>query len=137
MRLRRSVGPPPAILFVIPAIQIPLLLLFFFLLGPSFLLQPGISVAVPSSPFVLSPRNEPLVIAVPPPPSTRIFFDGHPTDLPGLREELTAMRGRARTVVIRADRRTAYERVAEVVNTSLELGFPTVLATSREAGARE
>jgi biopolymer transport protein ExbD len=136
VKLRRSQAPPPAILFVIPAIQIPLLLLFFFLVGSTFLLQPGISVAVPSSPFILTPRSEPLVISVPPPPSTQFFFDGHPTDLPGLRNQMAGLRGRARTVVIRAGRTTPYERVVEVVNTSLELGFSTVLATSRDPGAR-
>jgi biopolymer transport protein ExbD len=134
MKLLRAQPPPPAILFVVAAIQLPLLIVLFFLIGSSFLLQPGISVSVPDSPFVLSPRTAPKVVAIPPPPSTAVFFDGAPTDLAGLRESLEGLRGSTHTIVIRADRLAVYDRVVEAMNIALDAGFPVVLATGDEAG---
>ncbi len=134
MKLKRSAGVSPVLLFAIPAIQLPLLLIFFILLGASYLLQPGVSVSLPDSPFVLSPQKSPQVVTVAPPPSSAIFFDNRQTDLEGLREALQPLRGRSQTIVIRADRRVIYDRVVAVMNTALELGFPVVLATNEEAG---
>jgi len=134
MKLKRSAGVSPVLLFAIPAIQLPLLLIFFILLGASYLLQPGVSVSLPDSPFVLSPQKSPRVVTVSPPPSSAIFFDNRQTDLEGLREALQPLRGRSQTIVIRADRRVIYDRVVDVMNTVLELGFPVVLATTEEAG---
>lgn len=123
---------PPVVLFAIPAIQLPLLLLFFLLPKSSMLLQPGVSVSVPDSPFVLSPRNDPAVVTVPPPPATSLYFAGAPTDLEALRSSLEALGNRSQTIVVRADRRSPYDRVVQVMNLALEMGFPVVLATSDE-----
>jgi biopolymer transport protein ExbD len=134
MKLRRSPTIPAALLFAIPAIQLPLLLIFFVLLGASFLLQPGVSVSLPDSPFVLSPRRSPKVVTISPPPSSAIFFDNRQTDLEGLKSALEPFRGRPQTIVIRADRRVLYDRVMAVMNAALEMGFPVVLATTEESG---
>jgi biopolymer transport protein ExbD len=134
MKLKRSAGVSPVLLFAIPAIQLPLLLIFFILLGASYLLQPGFSVSLPDSPFVLSPQKSPQVVTVAPPPSSAIYFDNRQTDIEGLREALQPLRGRSQTIVIRADRRVIYDRVVAVMNIVLELGFPVVLATTEEAG---
>lgn len=134
MKLKRSAGVSPVLLFAIPAIQLPLLLIFFILLGASYLLQPGVSVSLPDSPFVLSPQKSPQVVTVAPPPSSAIYFDNRQTDIEGLREALQPLRGRSQTIVIRADRRVIYDRVVAVMNIVLELGFPVVLATTEEAG---
>ncbi len=135
MKLRRSPSIPPAILFAVPVIQLPLLLLFFLLPKSSMLLQPGISVSVPDSPFVLSPRQDPAVVTVPPPPSSSLFFSGLPTDIDGLRTSLEGLGSRSRTIVVRADRRAPYDRVVQVMNLALEMGFPVVLATTEERAA--
>lgn len=135
MKLSRSPSASPVLLFVVPAIQLPLLLVFFFFMGSSYLLQPGVAVSLPDSPFVLSPRKEPKVVAVPAPPSTAFFFEDRPTDLAGLRSSLASLKGRRQTIVVRADRGAVYERVFEAMNAALEAGLPVVLASgeNREA----
>lgn len=120
-------------MLVIPTVQLPLLLLFFILLGASFLLQPGVRVTVPDSPFVLSAARDPAIVSVPAPPASAIFFGNRQTDLEGFRSALEPLRGRPRTIVIRADRLAPYDRVSAVMNVALEMGFPVVLATSEQA----
>lgn len=132
MKLLRAQPPPPAILFVVTAIQLPLLMVLFFLIGNAFLLQPGIAVSTPESPFVLTPRTPPKVVAIPPPPSSSIYFEGSPTDLSGFRASLETLRDSPLTIVVRADRRAVYERVVEIMNIALEMGFPVILATGSE-----
>lgn len=134
MKLLRTQPPPPAILFVVAAVQLPFLMVLVFLIGSSFLLQPGISVSVPDSPFVLSPRTPPKILAIPPPPSSALYFDGVATDLMGLKASLKALRGSPLTIVVRADRMAVYDRVVEAMNVALEMGFPVILATGGEAG---
>ncbi|GAB4166327.1 MAG: hypothetical protein Fur0032_03620 [Terrimicrobiaceae bacterium] len=132
MKLRRSPGPHPTLMLVVPAIQLPLLLLFFILLGASFLLQPGVTVTVPDSPFILSAAREPSIVSVPAPPASSIYFGNRQTDIEGFRSALEPLRGRPRTIVIRADRLAPYDRVTAVMNIALELGFPVVLAASEQ-----
>jgi len=135
MKLARSPSASPAWLFAVPAIQLPLLLVFFFFMGSSYLLQPGVGVSLPDSPFVLSPRKEPVVVAVPAPPSSAFYFEDRTTDLAGLRAALAGLRGRRQTIIVRADRGALYERVFEAMNAALEAGLPVVLASSEDRDA--
>lgn len=134
MKLQRSPQLNPALLYIVPAIQLPLILVFFILLGGSYLLQPGVSVSLPDSPFVLSPQRGIRVVTLAAPPSTAIFFADQETDLAGLRRALEPMRGGPQTLVIRADRGVLYDRVMVVLNMALEMGFPAVLATAESEG---
>jgi len=132
VKLRRSPAPHPVVLLLAPAIQLPLILIFFLLLSSTFLLQPGIAVNVPQSPFLLSPQQNPRIISITEPPLSNIFFDNEKMDLPKLRQRLKDVRGHTRTVIIKADQHALYENIAAVMNTALELGFSVVLATSEE-----
>ena len=132
MKLRRSPIPHPALLFLAPALGLLLILIFFLLPSTSFLLQPGVAVSVPQSPFLLSPQRNPRIISITAPPMSAVFFENEETDLGGLRETLQKIRGRSQTIIIKADKRALYEKVSSVMNVALELGFPVVLATSEE-----
>lgn len=134
MKLRRSTQPHPGLLFLAPAFGLFLILLFFLMPSSAFLLQQGISVTVPQSPFLLSPQRNPRIISITAPPLSAIFFENEQTDLTGLREALQKIRGRSPTVIIKADKRALYENISSVMNLALELGFPVVLATSEDGG---
>ena len=134
MKLRRSTFPHPALLFLAPALGFLLILIFFLLLSTTFLLQPGISVSVPQSPFLLSPQRNPRIISITAPPLSAVFFENEQMDLSALRGKLQAMRGRSQTVIIKADKRALYENIRSVMSLALELGFPVVLATSEDGG---
>ena len=130
MKLVRTAGPHPALIFVVPALDVVLALVFFIVLSTSFLLQPGVAVTVPVSPFLLAPQRDPQVVSVTAPPLSAVYFESDEVTLETLRERLLAQQGRRRTVVIKADHLAPFDLVARVMNVSLELGYPTVLATS-------
>lgn len=132
MKLVRSPGLHPALLFVAPALDVVLSLIFFIVLSTSFLLQPGVAVSVPDSPFLLAPQRDPQVVSVTAAPLTAVYFENEQVSFEVLRQRLTAGDGRKRTVIIKADRLAPFDLVARVMAVALELGYPTVIATNED-----
>ncbi len=132
MKLRRATFPHPVLLVLAPALGLMLILIFFLLLSTTFMLQPGIAVSMPQSPFLLSPQRNPRIISITAPPLSAVFFENEQTDLSALRGKLQGIRGRSQTIIIKADKRALYENISSVMSLALELGFPVVLATSEE-----
>ena len=130
MKLVRTAGPPPALLFVAPALNVILTLIFFLVLSTSFLLQPGVAVSVPDSPFLLAPQREPQVVSVTAAPLSAVYFENQQVSLQDLRRRLEAQHGSRHTLIIKADRLASFDLIAQVMTVSLELGYPTVVATS-------
>jgi biopolymer transport protein ExbD len=134
VKLRRSPVPNPVLIAFAPALALALILIFFLLLSTTFLLQHGVAVNVPRSPFLLSPQRNPRIISVTAPPLSAIFFENEEVSLSRLREALQKMQGRSQTIIIKADGRALYENIIAVINAALETGFPVVLATAEEGG---
>ncbi len=132
MKLRRSPAPHPLLLYLAPSLGFAMLLIFFLLLSSTFLLQPGIAVSMPQSPFLLSPQRDPRIVSVTAPPLSAIFFENEEMTLATFRGRLEKIRGRSQTIIIKADRMALYENISAVMNTALEQGFPVVLATAEE-----
>jgi biopolymer transport protein ExbD len=130
MRLVRTAEPHPALIFVAPALDVVLILLFFLVLSTSFLLQPGVAVSVPDSPFLLAPQRDPQVVSVTAAPTSAVYFENQQVSFETLRSRLEAQHGRKRTIVIKADRLAPFDLIAHVMTVALELGYPTVVATS-------
>lgn len=130
MKLVRTPGPHPALIFVAPALDVVLILVFFLLLSTSFLLQPGVAVSVPDSPFLLAPQRDPQVVSVTAAPTSAVYFENQQVSFELLRTKLQSQPGRKRTLIIKADRLAPFDLIAHVMAVSLELGYPTVLATS-------
>ncbi len=130
MKLQRSPAPHPILLFLAPALSLVLVLIFFLMLSSSFMLQPGIAVTVPSSPFILSPQRNPRIITVTGPPLSAIYFENEKLTESALRERLTKLRGRTQTIILKADRQAYFEKISAVTNLALELGYPVVFATT-------
>jgi biopolymer transport protein ExbD len=134
VKLRRSPAPHPVLIVFAPAFGLGLILVFFLLLSTTFLLQPGVAVTLPRSPFLLSPQRNPRIISVTAPPLSAIFFENEEVSLQRLREMLQTIRGRSQTIIIKADKRALYENITSVMNVALETGLPVVLATAEEVG---
>lgn len=132
MKLQRSPVPHPVLIVFAPALALAMMLIFFLLLSTSFMLQPGVAVNVPSSPFLLSPQRNPRIISVTAPPLSAIFFENEEVEVTRLRETLQKIQGRSQTIIIKADKRALYENISAVLNAALETGFPVVLATAEE-----
>lgn len=135
MKLRRTPIAQPFLLFLAPSLQLVLILIFFLLLSSTFLLQPGVAVTLPKSPFMLSPQRNPRIVTVTAPPLSAIFFENSEVTESELRRLLQDSRGRAQTIIIKADQRAFYEKISAVMSIALDLGIPVVLATAEEGTA--
>src|SRR2546426_9586013 len=109
------------------------LLVFFLLLSSNFILQPGISVAMPFSRFTLAPQVNQQIISITGGATASIYFRDQRVTLQQLGPLLDTAKNEGRPIIIRADRLTPYELVAAVTNAALERGITSVaLATTLE-----
>ncbi len=127
--IRTSTSLPALPLSLVALVNVVLLLLLFFLLGSSFVLQPGIAVTLPFSQFNLPPQVNARLVTLQPGPPLRIFYDDQPVTLEQLGRRLAEYRGSPRSIVLRADRGTPYESVVAVMNQALRQDYTVALAT--------
>lgn len=129
MRLRRTkeVGHP--YFFLAPVLSTALCFLFFLLIGGTLLLQSGINIKVPQSPFLLVPQHDPRVISITGAPLPQIYFDNQEVSLEELQKDLSTLTS-TRTLIVKADRETPYELIVKVMTIGVDSGFSVVLATS-------
>ena len=132
MKLERSPGLHHALMFIAPSLDVVLALIFFIILSTSFLLQPGVEVSVPDSPFLLAPQRDPLVVSIAAPPISALYFENEQVTLEELRDRLERRPSRNNTIIIKSDRLAPVEQLAGVMNITLGMGYPTVVATSEE-----
>jgi biopolymer transport protein ExbD len=96
------------------------------LLSSNFILQPGISVSMPFSRFALGPQVNQQIISITGGADPAIYFRDQKITLAQLGPLLDAARREGQSIIIKADRLTAYETVIEVTNTVLEHGITSV-----------
>lgn len=132
MKLQRTLNPSFALLLLLPVADVAAGLLLFLLLSGGFLLQPGVAVKVPDSPFMLAPQRDPSVVSITGEPLPAIYFDNRKMDPGELGDRLDSVHGKARTLIIKADRRAPVALLVQVVNAAVTHGFSVVLATSEQ-----
>ena len=113
-------------LVVFPLIYIVFLLIFFLLLSPNFVFQPGIAVSAPASPFLLGAQQSQEIISITGGAVPSIYFRDQKVSLERLGPLLDTAKRENRSIVIKADRQTPYELVASVTNAALEHGISSV-----------
>jgi biopolymer transport protein ExbD len=132
VKLTRNVSFNPAYFAAVPLVNVVFLLLMFFALSSQFVLQPGISVALPSSPFLLAPQRNPQIVSIVGGPQPAVYIREQKIAVDQLGARLSAGPGQNKTLIIRADRSVPYQLVLEVMNQGLKSGYSVVLATSGE-----
>lgn len=130
MKLSRTINPNPALFHVIPLVNVVFLLLIFFALSSTFVLQPGIAVTLPYSAFTLTPQRNPQIVSITAAPAPTIFFHDQRLTLEELAAGLADSRIKNRTLIIKADRSVPYDLVMKIMNQTLQMGFTVVLATN-------
>lgn len=131
MKLSRTVHFHPALFQILPIINVLFLVLALFALSSRFVLQPGISVALPLSSFTLGPQQSPEIVSVTSAPVPTIYFRDHQVSLEELGQQLATSRVvKQRSLILRADRSTPYDLVMQITNLGLRQGFSVVLATA-------
>jgi biopolymer transport protein ExbD len=112
-------------------VDVAFLLIFFLLLSSNFILQPGISVSMPFSPFTLGPQTNQQIISITGGAVPAIYFREQKITLEQLGPLLDAAKREGHSIIIRADRLTPYETVVKVTSAALEHGVTSVaLATT-------
>lgn len=131
MRLHRPARYNPALFVAVPAVNVLFLVVLFFALSSTFLFQPGIAIALPTSSFALGPQRDALMISLTSSPAPAIYFQDRRVTLEEVRSELAGLADSGRTLVIRADRHVPYDTVMRITNAGLERGISVVLATTQ------
>jgi len=127
MKLERTINYNFGWLVLVALVNIAFLLVFFLLLSSNFILQQGISVSMPFSRFTLGPQTNQQIIsitgggAVP-----AIYFRDQRVTMEQLGPLLDAAKREGQSIIIKADRSTSYETVADVTNAALEHGITSV-----------
>ncbi|MEO6053622.1 MAG: biopolymer transporter ExbD [Chthoniobacterales bacterium] len=130
MKLHRSPQPRQSLLYLAPFISMGMILMGLLPLCTSFLLQPGIAVNVPLSPFLLLPQQDPEIVSITATPVPTVFFANEEVAPGDLATRLDQHKARSRTVIIKADRKAPLELVVNVMNQVIQRGYSVVLATS-------
>lgn len=126
MKLSRTVNYNFVWLVLIGLVDVGFLLVFFLLLSSNFILQQGISVSMPFSRFTLGPQTSRQIISITGGAVPAIYFQDQRVTMEQLGPLLDAAKRRDESIIIKADRSTSYETVAEVANAALEHGITSV-----------
>jgi len=126
MKLSRTKEYNFAWIVFLGVVDVIFLLIFFLLLSSNFILQPGIPVSMPFSRFTLAPQTNQQIVSITGGAVPAIYFREQKVTIEQLGPLLDAAKREGRSIIIKADRLTPYETVAEVANAALEHGVPSV-----------
>ena len=126
MKLRRTINFNFGWVILVALVDVAFLLVFFLLLSSNFILQQGISISMPFSRFTLGPQTSHQIISISGGAVPAIYFQDQRVTMEQLGPLLDAAKRKDRSIIIKADRSSSYETVAEVANAALERGIASV-----------
>jgi len=126
MKLSRTKDYRFGWLVFLAVVDVTFLLVFFLLLSSNFILQQGISVSMPFSRFTLGPQTKQQIISITGGTVPAIYYRDQKVTIAQLGPLLDAAKREGLSIIIRADRSTPYEIVAQVTNAVLEHGITSV-----------
>jgi biopolymer transport protein ExbD len=132
VKLSRTLKFHPALFSFIPLVNVIFLGVVFFAMSSRFVLQPGMSIALPASAFTLSPQQTAQIVSITSAPVAAIYHRNEKVTIEELRQRLGSARTKERSLIIKAYRRTPYDLVVAITNEGLKLGYSVMLATSAE-----
>ncbi len=130
MKLHRTTRYNPELFGLIPMVNGLVLVLAFAALSQSFLLSPGIAVALPISSFTLGQQRNPQIVSIVAGAIPALYFQEHRVSFEELGEQLAKVQEPERTLIIRADRSAPYEIVSRVMHLGLENGYSVTMAAA-------
>ncbi len=145
--LTRRLQPLRGLVDLAPVVNVVLLLLCFFLLSSSFVLQPGIKVDPPRSTFDVGTPSSRLIVAVTLGPQQFddkgaplkrepvLYFNDQIVTLDGLRTALNQLPTSRVTpsLVVKADKDVPLDLITSIIDVAHR--FPVVIATQPATGA--
>jgi biopolymer transport protein ExbD len=126
VKLERTINYNFGWLVLVALMDVAFLLVFFLLLSSNFILQQGISVSMPFSRFTLGPQANQQIISITGGAVPAVYFRDQRVTMEQLGPLLDAAKREGQSIIIKADRFTSYQTVAEVTNAALEHGITSV-----------
>ena len=124
MKLELTLPERPGFLHAVPLFNLFALLMMFFVLGPSMVLQSGVAVELPPSRFQMDRFSDAPVVTLGPGNPARIHFGREATTIEGLNRLLDENRGgKSGAVLLRTDAGTPVGVEREVAELILKKGF--------------
>jgi biopolymer transport protein ExbD len=116
-------------LYLGPVLNVLLLLLIFFLLGSTFVIQSGVSVTLPQSPSRLTSFDRAQVITVTASGNNPLYFNGRSVTIEQLRAGLEEKKRESRKAIVHADEMAPVVRLQQAINVAFEMGYEVAYAT--------
>lgn len=131
MKLRRHIKPLSGPIDVTALIDVVLLLLIFFMLSSTFVLQPGIKVSPPKGLNNTGVSDSRYIINVTDQKPPLVFLNDQIITLDQLSKDLRLIANRSGdvTVILRADQEVSHGFVTAIMNRALEAGVSVLIAT--------
>jgi len=130
VKLTRNLNFNPALVNLVPLINVLFLVLFFFALSSRFVLQPGFAVSLPLSTFALAPQKNAQIVSITSAPMAALYHRDQKVEMAELSRRLAEDKSQDRSLIIKADRETSYDLVIQIMNQGLLHGFSIILATN-------
>ena len=130
MKLQRTSRYNPELFNLVPLINVLFLSLAFATLARTFVLQPGLSVNLPSSPFTLANQRHAQVVSITAGALPSIYYQDRRVELAELEAALAKSGIKNRSLIIRADKAVPYEVVSNVMNAGLRQGYSVAVAAT-------
>ena len=131
MKLESTLPERPGFLHAVPLFNLFALLLMFLMLGPSFVLQSGVSVDLPPSRFQMERYRNAHVVTIVAGDPVKLYFGRQSVGIDRLSELLDERRKDGdevrSTVLLRADAKTPVEVERNVEEMILHKGYRVVL----------
>ena len=128
MKLHRNTTALPQSIYLVPLVNVLVLVLAFSTLSGSFVSQPGISVSAPYTSFALSPKWNPQVITITSGAAPEIYYQERRVAPGELGVLLEGRKREERAMIIRADENAPHALVTTVMNLGLEHGYSVAIA---------
>ena len=124
MKLELTLPERPGFLHAVPLFNLFALLLMFFVLGPSLVLQSGVAVELPPSRFQMERFSGALAVTLGPGQPAQMYFGREATSMDGLERLLDEKRGSVQgTILLRSDAGTPVGLEREVCELILRKGY--------------
>ncbi len=131
MKLESTLPERPGFLHAVPLFNLFALMLMFLMLGPSFVLQSGVSVELPPSRFQMDRYRNGHVVTIVAGDPVRLYFGRQVVSIDHLAELLDEKRKEGdevrSTVLLRSDEKTPVETERMVEEMVLHKGYRLVL----------
>lgn len=129
MKLTSTLKLRPDFLYLAPLLNVVILLLIFFLVNSSLVVQGGSRIELPLSPSSLRAMERAHVVAIPAGDEAEIYFNRKKTTLAELPNLLKKERAKCRQVIVSADALVSHGRVMDIQNMIWAAGCQPAVAS--------